>query len=50
MDTKEKTLITVQTTINTPIEKVWKLWTSPELVKICPKTELIENKFELIIK
>lgn len=27
---KEKTLITVQTVINAPIEKVWELWTTPE--------------------
>lgn len=30
MDTKEKETITVQTIINAPIEKVWKLWTSPQ--------------------
>jgi uncharacterized protein YndB with AHSA1/START domain len=30
MDTKENTVITVQTTVNAPIEKVWKFWTSPE--------------------
>lgn len=30
MDTKEKTFITVQTAINAPIEKIWKLWTTPE--------------------
>jgi uncharacterized protein YndB with AHSA1/START domain len=29
MDT-EKTTITVQTAINAPVEKVWKLWTTPE--------------------
>lgn len=27
---KEKTVITVQTVINAPIENVWKLWTTPE--------------------
>jgi uncharacterized protein YndB with AHSA1/START domain len=26
----EKTKITVETTIKAPVEKVWKLWTSPE--------------------
>ena len=30
MHTKEKTLITVQTVINAPVEKIWKLWTTPE--------------------
>ncbi len=30
METKDKTAITVNVTVNTPIEKVWKLWTSPE--------------------
>ncbi|MBA3705188.1 MAG: SRPBCC domain-containing protein, partial [Bacteroidetes bacterium] len=30
MATTEKTTITVETTVNAPIEKVWKLWTSPE--------------------
>lgn len=30
METKEKTIITVENTINTPVEKVWKFWTKPE--------------------
>ena len=30
MEQLEKIQITVQTTINAPVEKVWKLWTSPE--------------------
>ena len=30
MNTKEKTLLTVKATVNAPIEKVWKYWTSPE--------------------
>lgn len=30
MTTLEKTTITVEATINAPVEKVWKLWTSPE--------------------
>lgn len=30
MTTKEKTVITVKTTINAPIEKVWSYWTLPE--------------------
>lgn len=30
MATQEKINITVEATINAPVEKVWKLWTSPE--------------------
>lgn len=30
MDTKQKETITIEATINTPVEKVWKLWTNPE--------------------
>jgi len=30
LEIQEKTLITIQATINAPIEKVWHLWTSPE--------------------
>src|SRR6476659_5309139 len=30
METKEKTVITVQTTVNAPVEKVWAYWTQPE--------------------
>lgn len=30
MEAQSKTVITVQTTINSPIEKVWKYWTEPE--------------------
>ena len=29
MDIQEKTIITVRTTINAPVEKVWNLWTDP---------------------
>jgi uncharacterized protein YndB with AHSA1/START domain len=29
----EKTIITVSTTVNAPVERVWTLWTSPEHVK-----------------
>lgn len=32
MTTTEKANITVQTTVNAPIDKVWKLWTDPEHV------------------
>lgn len=30
METTAKTTITVEATINVPVEKVWKLWTLPE--------------------
>jgi len=30
MATAEKTLITVETTVNAPVAKVWKYWTKPE--------------------
>ena len=30
METRELTAITVETLINAPIEKVWKLWSAPE--------------------
>lgn len=30
MTTQQKTNITVEATINVPVEKVWKLWTTPE--------------------
>lgn len=30
METEEKTKITVRTTINGPVERIWKLWTTPE--------------------
>ena len=29
METTNTTAITVQTTVNTPVEKVWKFWTEP---------------------
>ena len=32
METKEKVLITVENTINAPVDKVWKYWTEPEHV------------------
>ncbi len=32
MSTSEKTPITVATTINAPVEKVWNLWTSPDAI------------------
>lgn len=33
METKSKTTITVATTINAPIEKVWAFWTTPDHIK-----------------
>jgi uncharacterized protein YndB with AHSA1/START domain len=30
MEAIKKTLITVETSVNAPVEKVWKIWTSPE--------------------
>jgi uncharacterized protein YndB with AHSA1/START domain len=30
MDSKDKTIVQVQTTIKAPIDKVWKNWTTPE--------------------
>ena len=30
METQEKTMITVQNTINAPVQKVWDYWTKPE--------------------
>ncbi len=34
METSEKTLITVEGTIKAPVEKIWKLWPSPEHITI----------------
>lgn len=30
METKEKTVITIESTITAPVEKVWEYWTNPE--------------------
>jgi uncharacterized protein YndB with AHSA1/START domain len=30
METQSKTIITVENTINAPVEKVWEYWTKPE--------------------
>jgi uncharacterized protein YndB with AHSA1/START domain len=36
METKEKTAITVKTTVNAPVEKVWECWSAPEhITKWC---------------
>ncbi|HEX9513576.1 MAG TPA: SRPBCC family protein [Puia sp.] len=32
METINKTTITVESTINAPVEKVWKFWTGPEYI------------------
>ena len=33
METQRKTVITVETLVNTPVEKVWEYWTKPEHIK-----------------
>lgn len=30
METQEKTVITIESTVNAPVEKVWEFWTKPE--------------------
>ncbi|MCZ4243978.1 SRPBCC family protein [Pedobacter punctiformis] len=36
MNTSEKTIITVESTVNAPVEKVWAYWNAPEhIVKWC---------------
>ncbi|MEI9918501.1 MAG: SRPBCC family protein [Bacteroidota bacterium] len=30
METKQKTVITIQATVNAPVEKVWKYWSEPQ--------------------
>jgi uncharacterized protein YndB with AHSA1/START domain len=30
METAEKTTITIETTVNAPVEKVWEYWSKPE--------------------
>src|ERR1044071_738629 len=30
METKQKTLITIQATVNAPVEKVWNTWSEPQ--------------------
>ena len=40
METQEKTVITVETTINAPVEKVWELWSKPEhIIKWCSASD-----------
>ena len=40
MDTKEKTAITVEATINAPVEKVWKYFAEPEhITKWCQASD-----------
>lgn len=40
METTAKTTITVQATINAPVEKVWELWNGPEhITKWCQASE-----------
>lgn len=33
METAEKTIVTIETVVNAPIEKVWEHWNSPESIK-----------------
>jgi uncharacterized protein YndB with AHSA1/START domain len=33
METANKTVITIENTVNAPVEKVWKLWTGAEHIK-----------------
>jgi uncharacterized protein YndB with AHSA1/START domain len=33
METKERTVITVESTVNAPVEKVWEYWTKPEHIR-----------------
>ena len=30
METQERTVITIENTVNSPVEKVWEYWTKPE--------------------
>ena len=40
METQEKTVITIQSSINAPVEKVWELWTKPEhITKWCAASD-----------
>ncbi len=34
METVSKTIITVETTVNAPLEKVWEFWTDPKHITI----------------
>jgi uncharacterized protein YndB with AHSA1/START domain len=34
MEAKEKTVITVESTINAPVNKVWEYWTTPDHIKV----------------
>ena len=40
METANKTVITVQTTVKAPVAKVWESWTSPEhITKWCQASD-----------
>lgn len=40
METQQKTVLTVETTINAPVEKVWQYWSSPEhITKWCSPSD-----------
>ena len=36
METSSKTVVTIETTVNAPVEKIWEFWSKPEhIVKWC---------------
>jgi uncharacterized protein YndB with AHSA1/START domain len=40
METQQKTVLTVETTVNAPVEKVWGYWSSPEhITKWCSPSD-----------
>lgn len=40
MDTMNKTLVTIETTVNAPVDKVWECWNKPEhITQWCSATE-----------
>lgn len=40
METQQKTVLTVETTVNAPVEKVWEYWSSPEhITKWCSPSD-----------
>ncbi|MFA6058764.1 MAG: SRPBCC family protein [Taibaiella sp.] len=40
METQQKTVLTVETTVNAPLEKVWQYWSSPEhITKWCSPSD-----------
>ncbi|HMI77473.1 MAG TPA: SRPBCC family protein [Ferruginibacter sp.] len=40
METQQRTVLTVENTINAPVEKVWELWSKPEhIIKWCSPSD-----------